>query len=405
MALFKETPENEMPVEEQLPVRNNSTAAIYSADNTAGVPIPAIMSLTGTAWVNTYFNQYLGPDDALRALDLKLDATLQSYSRIKNFVIYTSDELSYSKDNVNGITTLEGSGQIYNNVVPQNGDHFIARQDDGIVSIFIITDTDKISYRAGSAWNITFKLWNAAELAYLDNFDLKTVERLVFDESKIGCDDALMNEDDVNLESENLMSVSELVSYYYDLFYDKHTETFLYPNGASRVYDPAVTSFFAKIVNRELRGNNPKATVYEIPSGQHRDRYSTIWDCMMHSYSAWKGRVSETYITRPVSSYETSMVYNNIATSFINSVIHQTSDTIFNGSIEVGLSKTYAFSKHFYEQDTALISSLEKYIDDTLNQRPPSQEELAAEVTKIFKQSKEMNFYNIPALVWLFLKV
>lgn len=378
--------------------RDIDTAAVYKGETDFNVGI----SLNGSPWDVTYYNQVLRTNDTPRQLDTGIDPSLQQYVRIKNYNLMTTEGIDFDYDPATGISDLTGAGEMWPGQAPHIGDMFVAKMKGNRMGLFVIKTAVPMQYLAYTGYRVTYELFDYHDDNYQADLDRKVIKEMYFDADKQGCCDAISDKEQI---TDVGLVLSRLVQWYYDEYYDLMTETALYPRG-SKTYDPFVVRFFREIVNRNLRGYNPLLTQYSCENGMYKKNIRTIFDLMIDNNAYGMGFVSKKMKTAYSSAFLTGSVYNNIGTTAVREVIWPLEDqTLSPGSSGFLAGETYVFSEAFYTADLVNMDIVEKMVYEGMRGTKPDIGELTAFIDSLESQTTEKRFYYIPVAIYLLLLI
>lgn len=372
------------------------TATVYEGDTDYGVSI----SLNGSPWEVTYYNQVLRANDTPRQLDTGIDPSLQQYVRVKNYDLMVTDGIDFAYDQTNGVSELTGSGEMWPGNSPHIGDMFTARMKGNRMGLFVVKTAEPMVYMAYTGYRITFELFDYHNDAYQADLDRKVVKEMYFDSANKGCCEALVEGEQVQDAG---VVLARLVQWYYDEYYDELTETMLYPRN-SKTYDPFVTKFFKDIVNRNLRGYNPLVSLYSCDNGEYVKNIRTVFDIMTSGDHYGMSRVKQTMKTVWSSSFMSGSVWNNIGTTAIREVIWPNdAPTLNTGGSGILESDSYVFSEYFYNADVVQMPFYERMVYDSLRGIKAPADEITEFIDSLERMTTEKRFYMLPVAIYLLL--
>ncbi len=220
--------------------------------NSQDTPLTSLIAYTeGSPWAVTYYSQVLGAHNDIREVDVSQPNVYQQYTKIIDFEIKLTSELSTSYDDNTGITTVIGSGVVYAGVVPNKADYITAVGADNRLMIFRLTQVERLSYRRQSVFNVNFNLVGYAdvEIDIITKLDERSAYIYHFNKDRLidGISPLVREEDNETLMQ--LPSVlNDLVEYYYANFYSRETNTLLLPGQEVRIYDHGLITYINKIL-------------------------------------------------------------------------------------------------------------------------------------------------------------
>lgn len=220
--------------------------------NSQDTPLTSLIAYTeGSPWAVTYYSQVLGAHNDIREVDVSQPNVYQQYTKIIDFEIKLTSELSTSYDDNTGITTVVGSAIVYAGAIPNKADYMTAMSADNRLMIFRLTQVERLSYRRQSVFNINFSLVGYAdvEVDIINKLDERSAYIYHFNKDRLidGISPLVREED-----NETLMQLpyvlNDLVEYYYDNFYSRETNTLLLPGQEVRIYDHGLITYINKIL-------------------------------------------------------------------------------------------------------------------------------------------------------------
>lgn len=357
-------------------------------------PLNSVRNIEGSPVVVTYYQQILREHDIPKQIDLLLDPTQQEYRKINHAELMFQGELNYSSDPATGTVTVTGDIQLYPSMVPNNGDHFLMRMADGTQGIFVIRETERLTYLNKPAFSASIALFQVATQVYLDNLELKTTQINYFSSrtKELGTHPYE--------NGTRSIDIAKLIRLYYDEFIDDNTQTFLLPEQEfkERVYDPLLVEFCNKVFPRHLRGVNPRVQMYNCEVGQPFKNLESVWDLIMTRTDYARDRVVKQY--RKVSAFEFSTVtiHYNVATSTIDKVVWPLNYDLPYTEVMNDLTGQpyYVLSQAFYERDEANYTQLDQFVSNYISGQDIQYADLIEPVNALLAASPLERFYQIP---------
>lgn len=390
--LHEETEEEDSPQVE--------TATQYG---TPEEPLKVINNLEGTPWKGTYYQQVLREDDSPGPLDLLLDPTLQQYRRINVFDMLLQGELDITDDGAGGISGITGEVLIYPQIVPNAGDHFVAKIGDGTEVIMVLSDIVRLNYVSTSAHTATVTFYDYNTSALSDNLDVKVVEEVWWSAEKLE-----LSNNPLAKEQHRVVDISKLLRVYYDEFFDKYTETFLYPSDVAgeeqlRIYDPWVTEFLDKVIPRAMRANLPKARTYTVDNGQYKPTFLSVWDMLLTRTCYSMDTIIQQVDVVSTSEFSSFDVYYNVYSSPIDRVLWpRTKSTLHSSPSGDDPAKPfYVLSEAFYTEDSENYTDLDECVAKYLSGEGNVYNDLVPLVNNVPNLTPQERFHQIP--VWFLL--
>ena len=222
-----------------------------------------------------------------------LDPIHNGCLQINNFEIKLRDQLSFSYDNDQTISSIVGSALVYPGFNPNMGDLFTYRIDevvaDGKVGLFKVTTApSRLSVKMATFHEVNFELIRFATIEELDYIYNNVREVAWFNKKRFLTEDAALltsNEEFVITDANFL--IANLTAYYKNTFYDKVSlETYTRPD---ETYDPYMINFLHKVLTTEFCREVPLQLLHKY-SFKHR----SIWQKFINpNATAWNTVVLE----------------------------------------------------------------------------------------------------------------
>lgn len=221
-----------------------------------------------------YYGQILGENNDVREIDPSQSGVYQQYLKVIKLDIRASDPLGFNYDDDSGLSTVNGSANIYPGLVPNTYDYFVAKITRGRKGLFRITNVSRMSMNRDSVHKIDYQLIGYIDQGdakiYFDNLESKVKKKYYFHGDRLveGASPLLKEEDSYNID-ELFRNYHRIVQYYFHTFYNKTYQTLVIPGQEYSIYDKFLTDYLIKIVSIK----DAEEIVYTKQLGSDRDRY------------------------------------------------------------------------------------------------------------------------------------
>lgn len=404
-----------MPLWNEEPTEAESTEVTVEIPETTSVyegEAPQLIDgiqYQGDPWQGTWYSQLLDTDDVPQRLDLQLSPTIQQYVKIVNYVVLQSSSLTPSTDE-NIITELTAEVVLYPGVTPNRGDHFVAPMSDGRVGLFVVTNFERTGYYKQQTHQVTLELVDYMSEVYQANLDLKTVQTLYFDPNNPLSPGTTAQ---VTLQRYDTASkLMEIVNWWWDEFYDLTTRTGIHPGweASGRSYDASVVEFLTKIIPYDVYKYLPKLFNYPIPSQNYKKQFSSVWDILIDGETTHLRRIDRYVTTASIAEFRAQYVYSAVGFSHVDQVIIPSKQSTLIGYNSYLVNErvddaTYVMSPGFYEGKVQEMTPLELIVYKAITQQSFTLEEVVKEIEYLYDAPKEKQFYRIPVIIWLLLRL
>lgn len=271
----------EVPTPEPVLVAPTSEQRI--AYDTRSTPLDSIIThVEGSPWiVDGYYSQTLTKQSELSSLQPNQAAVYQQYTKIVKMELRVNSPLQPSQNNETRAITLVGQATVYNFLIPNKGDMFIAGIGDGRTGLFTLTNTEKKSILKGTTYSIEYQLVDYLTPEYQHDLDAKTIKTVHFVKERIGQGQRpVLVESELRRYEQLKETRRKLISSYTREFYSRQFKVLLVPGQDEPTYDPYLTDFIAKVI-----GGDESAQVKDIKSynlaGDDAEVVTTLWDALL----------------------------------------------------------------------------------------------------------------------------
>ena len=237
--------------------------------DTLVTPVEALLGyISGSVWPITYYRQILGEHNNIRELDLASPSVYQNYEKIKLLDLRVSGALSSTYDSATGISTYNGTADVYPFIVPNTLDYFVADAGNTRLALFRVTNVDRKSVRRDSVFTIDYSMVGYVDAMpeFLEALEERITSELTFDRDRLinGNSPVLRNEV-YDLLSKIKAHDESIVSYYFRQFFSTRYGSFVLPHAGTTIYDMYLNLFISKLVDSIDMENAAflKAPVYD----------------------------------------------------------------------------------------------------------------------------------------------
>jgi hypothetical protein len=238
-------------------------------------PLASLAShLAGSSWTVEYYSQIIDTDTPLTAQSPTLSGVYQGYARIKGLELKVDKPLNKSQqEDTTKMMQLDGGAFLYiqnNQLIPNEGDVFIA--DAGVEAplVFRVTQTEKLSIYKEAAYHIDYAAVST-EAEYPDDLDAKTIKELVFmqDQGVYGLG-SIIETETADAIGQLQLVYQRLLQQYFPNVFDPEYQTLVIPLQTSgnapncAVYDPFLTKFVTEMFTLEDSAYLPRIKVLNV---------------------------------------------------------------------------------------------------------------------------------------------
>lgn len=259
----------------------------------------------GSGWIINYYSQVLNADNAPTGQQPNRNPIYQQYKYIEKLEIRVTSPLTSSQDPTTKEMTLVGSANMLPNVIPNEGDMFIADIGDGRSGIFKITSTERKSILRDTCYAVDYVLINYTTPELREDLNSKIIENYVFRNDFL---DYGQNPIIVKSEEEIIYKLGihfqEIVNVYFKSFYSNEYKTLLVPGQEAPVYDHFLVQAVKKFFNTWDCQDIQYVKTLNLDDDNNM-KHPTIWDMLynidkrlMNYVPAKAGLVSSKLFTR-----------------------------------------------------------------------------------------------------------
>jgi hypothetical protein len=245
-------------------------------------PMPGMLShISGAPWkIRNYYSQVLTKDSELSGLQVSSSTPYQSYTCVKDMVLYVTSPLSTVQDDTTKAMKVEGVGMLLPFIIPNEGDMFTADVNQGQIAVFRITQTTKKSIFQESVYEISYDLdtTDAVKILALEQRTIRTLyyraDYLTFGKNPII----------TSSEQDALVALGQvypkLVQWYMAKFFSREYTTLIIPNQASHACDYYLNKFILTLIDGT---EAPEILQMRMPNvdGTEMMHAATLWDALL----------------------------------------------------------------------------------------------------------------------------
>lgn len=159
MPLLNSTPQTP-PTPAPNPIQAYKPSYRGTTVDTQYTPATSLLTyIAGSPMPVNYYSQVLNRDSNVDGQNVTRNANLQPYNLIQNFVLKVTTPLDFQQVVTNKAVGYTGSANVFpKTVIPNTGDMFLTDIGDGREGIFRVTDSNRLSIHADTAYSINYVL-------------------------------------------------------------------------------------------------------------------------------------------------------------------------------------------------------------------------------------------------------
>lgn len=370
----------------------------------------------GEKWNIVYYRQLLGGDSEPVSYQPNQLNVYQQYEKIVNYPLRVDSDLSSNQDSETLQITVIGSGTLYDGIVPNVGDVFVADSGDGRDSLFTVNKFERKTILLDTCYTISYALIDHFNEDTKCKIDARVVRTLYYSDEYVGSGRGpLLSEVELHDYRKCMFLVSDIASYYYRTFMDLDSRLYLAPIDDKRTYDPYLSIALDKILSRD------HCNCVEMPRvatlDQKVEYLPTVWGWLLTGTKTGLTILNTAAERISSAKYYIELLYSGIYMDKVQYVLLvDKNGPIVDPLIEEGdsisvpiiypidLYVSYIFSPFFYQGHRERMSFLEKIVDDYLTEKPIN----ASDLITLYDDSNNWEplekFYYLPIL-YLLLRV
>lgn len=195
-----------------------------------------------------------------------------SYTHIRNFELTLTEQgLQTAYNGDNNETRVTGEAMTYPGTEPRKGDIFLYKLGDNQIGKFQVSDIERLSFRQGSNFKITFYLTEYATESSIQLLIDSATRTVVFDKETYLGDATTLLEEDSYIYLKTLRGLrGVIIGHYFRSYYDNIMATVVDKNGT---YDPYLVTWLLSRISIEESRNRPSQIYASMINYEY-----TIWD-------------------------------------------------------------------------------------------------------------------------------
>lgn len=395
--------------------------------------------LRGMAMKVTYFAQQrqgsANDRTAITDYPAERDVITTEYWRILNFEIKLKEGVQFTFDTSKPASDLTWQGYVQPGQQPLAGDKMLYEMGPGQLAILTISTVENLSGYQDTAYMITFSVQSYCDSSDLDALYGATTKTLVWTRLSMGGTPySVLTEESYLFYNFITAFRSELMKYYFDVFYSDQLNSFVRPDG---VYDPCCVRFMVNKISIEDTGRRCAILYRDIDKlynqsiwGRLASRYTSNLNNMTTgyflttaSYDGFAAFFNELYnrvvilpkpyaptakdgaVRLPQSGESGYLVWANYSPAIIGPTgwIDQAAVAIKNATAQGGTDTAYyAFSDAFWKNDPNRMSQTELYLREMITTRTLSETNpsvLKDYLQSIYTMTDMDQYYTIPVMI------
>ena len=232
---------------------SNYKSIIYDDKN---IPLHSLISyIEGSSWTVDFYSQVVSRDNDLREVDPGQPTIYQQYQKINKLELRVDASLSSSYDSDTGITTVNGSANIYPFIIPNVSDYFVTDAGDNRTALFRVTNVERKTFNRDSVYAIDYVMvgyTDAVGALYTELTD-KVIREYHFSKDRLleGLSPILKTTDYEQITNLKA-SYKDLVEYYFKMFFNRRYMTLVVPGQEVAVYDSYLINYIRRIIDSTL---------------------------------------------------------------------------------------------------------------------------------------------------------
>lgn len=255
----------------------------HSIVDTKMQPLNSLIThIEGASRVVDYYSQVLSSNEEPQKYSEDLAPHLQQYREIIDLEIKQTD-MTFSFNNENQETSVDGNALIYPPLIPNFGDVFIADTGSGQVALFNINSVEKKSIFKQACYEVGFSI-----LRILTNEDEVTVlKQKVVETYYFVKDFILYGQNPLLVESEYLLLQNsqrilfEAFEDYLSEFYSRELTCLVVPDQGKPTYDPFAVKAFMEVIEVD---SHPRSRKMHVRNTDELKEYwdNSIWNALIN---------------------------------------------------------------------------------------------------------------------------
>lgn len=339
MAIATLKPITPQPSKENLPqIRKNSVSDVVVCD--IAQPLSQLsMYVDGSSWAVNYYSQVKVPDNATSSLDTNASGIQQQYQKIFNFELRVTQGLTADYDSTTGLTRVNGTASVYPLIVSLVDDMFTADAGSGRTGIYRVNNVERASLALQTQHVINYTLVSFIDENPLEyaNLEDKVIRNYYFDKDRISEGGTpLLKEEDHNSYGHLEEIFRDIVTYYFDTFYNAPMQAIIIPGQKSYIVDTFLLEFLLSIIEV---GDHPYILKHRrfFTDNDFYMEQNNIWDMLLYRDIKMLSQINNKYHYQAVSGFNKNSWLKGLAYSGIKYVAYP---TVIDTSIRSELDPT-----------------------------------------------------------------
>lgn len=276
----------------------------------------------GSSWtLNAYYSQVLDEDNGVAGQSVNKPAQMQQYRCIRALELKVTTDLKPVQDASTKKMGYTGAANVYPVLIPNQGDMFIVRLDDGREAIFMVTGTERKSFYKDSVFTIEYEMQDYATPERTRDLETKTIQ--CFEYVK----DYLQAGQNPLVEASEWQGLAKLHSRYESMvksyakqFFSREFKTFIVPGQDYPTYDAWLAKALAAFFNTTEAPEFLTMCLLDCDDNESM-RCVQLWDVLLQKDPSLLKFVNQQTGTVWVNRFTRNPMLNGIRWSGINQVV------------------------------------------------------------------------------------
>lgn len=277
---------------------------------------------TGHRWACDFYTQVVTGDTAPQAFNPDQLTIYGQYRLVRGFeLLVTSPMRPEQEDNVSRTFRATGTASVYSVLTPNEGDIFLADIGNGDNGLFHVSKVTRNSPFKESFSEIEFRQISIASRDLINQINSKVIETLYFDRDLLRSGvKSVINTEEKDIYKRLMKSYRRLSNMYVHEFLDTEFKTFILPGQAFPTYDPYMTSFALRVLDKSVcraLGDVKELTATHNPTA----RVKTVLDAIEALDIDMLYSVGMKHVVADISSYKIHPYFYSIYYTGIKQVV------------------------------------------------------------------------------------
>ena len=366
----------------------------------------------GSRWNIVYYRQLLGAESEPTSFQPNQINIYQQYEKIVDYPLRVESELSTNQDEETLQLTVNGTGLLFDGIIPNVNDVFMANSGDGRMSLFTVSQIERLTILLDSCHRLNYTLVDHYDYSKHGSIEDNVVRTLYYSDDHVGSGRGpLLTEKELYDYRYVIKAVDDIADYYSGNFTDPDTRLFLIPHDHNRNYDPYLAEAIYKLIPVRSFGRLYKPRLATI-NNSVETRF-TIWTWLMGTRSPIGNEMYTSGKFEKPGKFYVDIIYNGIHMDNVDSVLVMEKNeipTVPNTELPVkvpdiypiSLEGSYVFSPYFYAGCGEYMSFLERIVIDFINGKDIQINDLIDIYNKSSTWNDLERFYYFPVIYLLF---